>query len=248
MEDDAHQSSFTGSLQPDSASALPRVRFFHLPSAVYLSRLKKFKSEFFEFYSMCQGYVSEFVWVDPVNMCVCVTGRLSEGARMDSYAAMPFVRQTWTDAEGTAHFTAQFMSLVHQEQPPPSGAADDFAVLNVRWHRGEGLFISMLEKTDTASGWNMLEMLEPFEVDANLNRPSIFSSRTKSTTFAEEDTLTLAVAASMGYFDTPRRTTVADIALQLDISKNTVNRRLRRCMSIFVDNHLNRMWDISHQP
>lgn len=248
MKDDAQQPSFKGSLQPDSASALPRVRFFHLPSAVYLSRLKKFKSEFFEFYSTCQGYVSESVWVDPVNMCVCVTGRLSGGARMDHYAAMPFVRQTWTDAEGTAHFTAQFMSLVHQEQPPPSGVTDDFAVLNVRWHRDEGLFTSVLEKTDTASGWNMIEMLEPFEVDANLNGTSIFSSRTKTTTFAEEDALTLAVAASMGYFDTPRRTTVAGIALQLDISKNTVNRRLRRCMSIFVDNHLNRIWDISHQP
>lgn len=78
----------------------------------------------------------------------------------------------------------------------------------------------------------------PFELKRLYDATAVEKADGGTGTLTDEQRETLLLAYERGFFDIPRRATAADLAAELDVSRQAVSERLRRGYATLVERHV----------
>lgn len=222
-----------------SKEHFPHVRVYTMPREVYLGIIVKTVPEYHDFYSKLDWLHSRNLQHDRVEnvMTMAALALPSKGQRLTEGGVV--VRCGAPKEDGVIEVFARFRG------PFRSGYAhggeevglDAFDLLSCEWGNF-GLRLRFLVHHPSYRDWSYFQQSEGYLVN-RLTVPQVFKT---SSSFSGDIHETLYLAHSMGYFDSPRRTTLREIALVRGVSHTMISRHLRTAERQLVANMLSLNW------
>ena len=182
--------------------------------------------------------LTPYFWVSGCNLSAFEAAAEADPSirdlqQLDTYEAMALYRADWTDQTKAIAFAYARVDAVIEDATGQNGEWE----LRIRFddHRSVEQFRDYCRENDI-----------PFELerltDESADRPGAKFGLT------EKQSDALMTAWELGYFEEPRRVTLADVASELSISKQSVARRLRRGHQTMIGNALEVTPPTDEQP
>ena len=201
---------------------LPHVREYVIPREEYLA-LTDPSSTLHEFYRNCESYTSKSIQIDADTNTVTIAGLAKPKLGCTLSLTAPLLHLGSFNEAGEAEFFARFNGPVRLK---PDGETDswrsDFTALSSTWNEN-GICMRFAIHRPTFKDWSYFQILEPY---AQVKRP-LLTRDFPDIRLPPMVHQTVFLAYSMGYFESPRKATLREIAARLDISHTMVARHLR---------------------
>ena len=201
---------------------LPHVREYMIPRKEYLEIIDA-GSTVHEFYLNCESYSSNSIQIDTDTNTVTLAGiaKPKPGCTLSLTTTLLHVGPF--NEAGEAEFFARFNGPVRLK---PDGETDswrsDFTALSSTWDQN-GICMRFAIHRPTFRDWSYFQVLEPY---AQVKQP-LLTRDFPNIQLPPMVHQTVFLAYSMGYFESPRKATLREIAARLDISHTMVARHLR---------------------
>ena len=201
---------------------LPHVREYIIPRNEYLDIINA-GSTLHEFYLNCESYSSKSIQIDTDTNTVTIAGLAKPKLGCTLSLTTTLLHLGPIDEEGYAEFFARFSGPVRLK-PDLEGAnwRSDFTALSSTWNEN-GICMRFAIHRPTFKDWSYFQILEPY---AQLKRP-LLTRDFPDIRLPPMVHQTVFLAYSMGYFESPRKATLREIAARLNISHTMVARHLR---------------------
>ena len=201
---------------------LPHVREYVIPRNEYLDIINA-GSTLREFYLNCESYSSKSIQIDADTNTVTIAGLAKPKLGCTLSLTTTLLHLGPIDEEGYAEFFARFNGPVRLK-PDLEGASwrSDFTALSSTWNEN-GICMRFAIHRPTFKDWSYFQILEPY---AQVKQP-LLTRDFPDIRLPPMVHQTVFLAYSMGYFETPRKATLREIAARLDISHTMVARHLR---------------------
>lgn len=201
---------------------LPHVREYIIPRKEYLGIIDA-GSPLHEFYLNCESYSSNSIQIDTDTNTVTLAGLAKPKSGCTLSLTTTLLHLGPFNEAGEAEFFARFNGPVRLK---PDGETDswrsDFTALSSTWNEN-GICMRFAIHRPTFKDWSYFQILEPY---AQVKQP-LLTRDLPDIRLPPMVHQTLFLAYSMGYFESPRKATLREIAARLDISHTMVARHLR---------------------
>jgi len=156
-------------------------------------------------------------------------GIANDKARLNQAECIDFV---W-DVGGRSRFIAHLNRMTHLTSGRRlKSRMERLRVLTVQWG-DQGLEYSFYVHDEASMEWNFVQQSQPYVVSVSPTQPVDVDIDDEGGADAQDANL-LRLAYVSGYFENPRRASLADLGTRAGLSSNTVNRRLRRIIAELV--------------
>lgn len=156
-------------------------------------------------------------------------GIANDKARLNQAECIDFV---W-DVGGRSRFIAHLNRMTHLTSGRRlKSRMERLRVLTVQWG-DQGLEYSFYVHDEASMEWNFVQQSQPYVVSVSATQPVDVDIDDEGGADAQDANL-LRLAYVSGYFENPRRASLADLGTRAGLSSNTVNRRLRRIIAELV--------------
>ena len=209
-------------MEPPKEPFLPHVREYIIPREEYLG-ITDVRSTLHEFYRNCESYTSKSIQIDVDSNTVTLAGLAKPKPGCTLSLTTTLLHLGPFNEAGEAEFFARFNGPVRLK---PDGETDswrsDFTALSSTWNEN-GICMRFAIHRPTFKDWSYFQILEPY---AQVKQP-LLTRDFPDIRLPSMVHQTVFLAYSMGYFESPRKATLREIAARLDISHTMVARHLR---------------------
>ena len=219
----------------DEPSTFPQVREYFIPREEYLAIIRD--SPMYLFYSNVDWYESSRIQAAIEPSYVTLSGLLKTLELGNILMSKTLVDYTRTDCEHEYAFLAKFDSP-HRvlDGETDSSWQDDFSLISARWDE-QGLRMRFNLKNKMYRRWHYFSSVEPYRV-YHKNIVYRLENQFTEIRFSEGVHETVFAAHRLGYFESPRRVGLRQLAKHLGVSHMTVSRNLREFERLSVENYL----------
>lgn len=219
----------------DEPSTFPQVREYFIPREEYLAIIRD--SPMYLFYSNVDWYESSRIQTGIEPSYVTLSGLLKTLELGNILKSETLVDYTRTDREDEYAFLAKF-DAPHRVVDGETDFSwqDDFSLITSRWDE-QGLRMRFNLKNKMYRRWHYFSSIEPYLV---YHKDIVYrlDNQFAEIRFSEGVHETVFAAHRLGYFDSPRRVGLRQLAKHLGVSHMTVSRNLREFERLLVENYL----------
>ncbi len=219
----------------DEHLVFPQVREYFIPREEYLAIIQD--SPLYLFYSNVDWYESSRIQAGIEPSYVTLSGRLKTPEFKNISNSEILVDYTPTDLEYEYKFLAKF-DAPHRVVDGATDFAwqDDFSLISSRWDE-QGLRIRFNLKNKMYLRWHYFASIEPYLVHRK-NTIYRLDNHFDGLRFSEGVHETVFAAHRLGYFESPRKVGLRQLAKHLGVSHMSVSRNLREFERLIVESYL----------
>lgn len=219
----------------DGIMRFPHVREYFIPREEYLTIIRD--SSMYLFYSNIDWYESSRIQAGVEPEHVTMSGRLCAPDVDKISKSNILIDVAKLDGENEYTFLAKF-NAPHRNANGKTDLSwqDDFSLISAQW-TDEGIRMRFNLKSENFRQWHYFSSIEPYLVQ----QPNIIYSVDNQFTavrFSEGVHQTIFTAYHQGYFESPRKVGLRELAKQLGVSHMSVSRNLREFERLIVENYV----------